>query len=51
MFVLIISTGVLATCHIANVAIAAQEEMIVSHKGTATVKAVDMNQGHCEVSQ
>jgi len=30
---------------LANVAIAAQEEMIVSNKGTATVKAADMNQG------
>ncbi|PTQ87331.1 copper binding protein CusF [Nitrosomonas ureae] len=30
---------------LADIAIAAQEEMVVSHEGIATVKAIDMNQG------
>jgi len=37
VFVLIILTG--ATMQSADVSIAAQEEMVVSHEGTATVKA------------
>ncbi|MBK6958381.1 MAG: copper-binding protein [Nitrosomonas sp.] len=44
MFVLIILSGVLAM-QLADIAIAAQEEMVVSHEGIATVKAIDMNQG------
>ena len=44
MFVLIILSGVLAM-QLADIVIAAQEEMVVSHEGIATVKAIDMNQG------
>ncbi|MBS0299808.1 MAG: copper-binding protein [Proteobacteria bacterium] len=44
MFVLVIVTGGLAM-QFADVAIAAQEETIVSHEGKATVKAIDMNHG------
>lgn len=44
VFVLVILTGLLVM-QPANVAAAAQEEMAVSHEGTATVKVIDMKQG------